>query len=414
METRTFPEGFVWGVAGAGHQVEGNNANSDIWFLEQQEPSVFREPSGLACNSYELWAEDIDLVAGLGCNAYRFSVEWARVEPEPGVFDDDALDHYEAIVDRCVELGLAPVVTFNHFSCPHWFAAMGNVVADEGPDLFARYCAKVTERFGDRMAYAVTINEPNLHRLLAWLDLPRFVRDLERSTLESAAAEAGVERYLVANVVVPEDYDGFQRGFTAAHRAAKAAIKAIRPDLPVGLSIAVVDDVCVGDDATVRDAKRADLYEHWLQVAAEDDFIGVQNYERRWYDGDGEVVLEPDAPKNGMGSAIDPASLEGSVRYVHERAGVPVLVTEHGVSTPDDTLRAAFIEPSIAGLAAAVSDGVPVVGYCHWTLIDNFEWVFGFEGQLGLHSLNRDTFERSRKPSADVYERIVRANAVET
>ncbi len=112
-----------------------------------------------------------------------------------------------------------------------------------------------------------------------------------------------------------------------------------------------------------------------------------------------------------MGSAVDPASLGGAVRYASERSGVPVLVTEHGMHTSDDRLRAAFIEPSLAGLLDAIDDGVPVLGYLHWSLMDNFEWIFGFEPQLGLMSVDRTTFDRTRKPSADVYERIVRAGA---
>ena len=173
------------------------------------------------------------------------------------------------------------------------------------------------------------------------------------------------------------------------------------------------DDRVVGDDPSLRDRKRSEVYDHWLAVAAEDDFVGVQNYERRWYDANGEVDTNSDAPKNDMGSTVDPASLEGAVRYAHERAGVPILVTEHGISTADDSIRAEFIEPSLVGLLDAIDDGVPVLGYLHWTLLDNFEWIFGYDVQLGLVAVDRTTFERTPKPSADTFSRIVRANAVE-
>ena len=135
-----FPAAFLWGVATAGHQNEGDNNTSDTWFAEQVTPTVFREPSGLACDGYRRWREDVSLVADLGLSAYRFSVEWARVEPVEGSFSTEALDHYEAIVDRCLELGLAPVVTFNHFTAPHWFAARGGWLDQEAPERFARYC----------------------------------------------------------------------------------------------------------------------------------------------------------------------------------------------------------------------------------------------------------------------------------
>ena len=404
----TFPDGFLWGVATAGHQVEGDNSNSDTWFAENVTPTVFREPSGKAVNSYVLWREDIDLAAGLGLNAYRFSVEWARVEPSEGTFDAEALAHYEGIVDHCLSLGLAPVVTFNHFTSPHWFAALGGWLNPDAPALFARYCDRVMESFGDRIAVAVTMNENNLARLLTWQGLPSFVSDLERATLAAASAAAGVERYRLANVMLPEEMDAMADGMAAGHAAAKAAIKARRPDLPVGLSIAVIDDVVVGTDASVRDRKRAEVYERWLELARDDDFVGVQNYERRRYDGNGDVPIPEGTVLNDMHTPIEPDSLAGAVRYAHEVSGVPVFVTEHGMSTHDDTLRAGFIEPSVRALLDVIDSGVPVLGYTHWSLLDNYEWIFGFDGMLGLHSVDRETFERTPKPSAEVYAQVVR------
>ncbi|HEV7147808.1 MAG TPA: family 1 glycosylhydrolase [Pedococcus sp.] len=404
---RRMPPGFLWGVATAGHQNEGDNTGSDTWFLEHVTPTVFREPSGQACNSLNLWRDDLDLVAAMGLNAYRFSVEWARVEPREGEFSDQALAHYEALVDGCHERGLAPVVTFNHFTSPHWFAARGAWLDPLAPDLFARYCGAVMDRFGDRIAYAVTFNEPNLPRLLTWIDLPAFVADLERATLGAASASAGVSRYRASNVVLPEEMDAMGDGLAAAHQAAKAAIKARRPDLPVGLSLAVVDDVVTGNDPSVRDRKRQEVYARWLELAAQDDFLGVQNYERIAYDANGPAPLPDSTARNQMGSAIEPGSLGGAVRYAHEATGVPILVTEHGMSTDDDSLRAGFIEPSLLGLRDQLDAGVPVLGYLHWTLLDNFEWIFGYGHQLGLHEVDRATFARTPKPSAAVYAALV-------
>ncbi len=354
MNEHTFPPGFLWGVASAGHQNEGDNTTSDTWFAENVTPTVFQEPSGRACNGYELWQGDVDLAADMGLNAYRFSVEWARVEPVEGEFDERALAHYEAIVDHCLARGLAPVVTFNHFTSPHWFAERGSWLDPEAPALFARYCDRVMAAFGDRIAYAVTMNEPNLARMLTWLDLPAFIRDLERATLAAASEAAGVPRYRLANVMLPEEMDAMGDGLAAGHVAAKAAIKARRPDLPVGLCLAIVDDVVVGDDASVRDRKRAEVYQRWFDlVRGDDDFIGVQNYERVSYDGSGAVPPPEGVQRNQMGTGIEPLSLAGAARYAHEQTGVPVLVTEHGMSTADDSLRAAFIEPSLAGLLDA-------------------------------------------------------------
>ena len=285
-------------------------------------------------------------------------------------------------------------------------------MAPDAPEVFARYCRVLTDRFGDRIALAVTLNEPNLARLLTWIGLPEFVTVLERQTVQACREATGSPQFRLANVVLPEDSVATMDGMEAGHRAARAAIKAVRPDLPVGFSLAVMDDQVVGDDATVRDRKRADLYERWLDLAREDDFLGVQNYETIWFDGAGVVPPAPGTPLTGLGSAIAPRSLYGAVTYAYERAGVPILVTEHGLENADDTLRAAFIPEAIAGLRDAMDEGVPVIGYTYWSLLDNFEWIFGYTKFYGLHSVDRTTFERTRKPSADVYAAIVRANAV--
>jgi beta-glucosidase len=408
---RDFPSGFLWGAATAGHQVEGDNTTSDTWFAEQVRPSVFREPSDRACDSFRRWREDLDLVAGMGLNAYRFSVEWARVEPAPGVFDDAALDHYAGVVDGCRSAGLAPVVTFNHFTSPHWFAMRGGWLDSEAAGRFGRYCDVVMDRMGAGIAIAVTLNEPNLPRLLSWAGIPEPVRELERATLAAAAAAAGVPRYRLSNVVLPEEFDAIADGMAAGHRAAKAAIKARRPDLPVGLSLAIVDDQAVGD-ASVRDRKRAEVYERWLRLARDDDYLGVQNYERARYDGAGPIPPPADAPRNQMGSDVYPPSLAGAVRYAHRETGRPILVTEHGIAHDDDAYRVALIEPALRGLLDAIADGVPVLGYLHWSLLDNFEWIFGYGTRLGLHAVDRTTFARTAKPSAAVYAAIARANAV--
>ncbi|MGN8244942.1 glycoside hydrolase family 1 protein [Cellulomonas soli] len=404
--TSTFPDDFLWGVATAGHQGEGDNDRSDIWTLEHTTPSLFVEPSGPACRHYQRWEEDLDLVADLGLNAFRFSVEWARVEPERGVVDTAALDHYEQVVDGCLARGLAPVVTFNHFASPHWFAAGGSWLAADAPALFADQCDRVMARFGDRIASAVTLNEPNLEQVLqAGGKLPPIAEQIKKEMLAAAARDAGVERYFASNVIPADQQDAFQEAFTRAHRAAVAAIKARRADLPTGVSIAILDEVALPGGEERRDAKRAAVYDHWLTVARDDDFVGVQNYESAFHGPDGEVV--PDGPRNGMGTLVEPASLARAVRYAHQVSGVPVMVTEHGMQTEDDTQRAAFVPQALEHLAAEIAAGTPVLGYCHWTLLDNFEWIFGYGPKLGLVEVDRTTFTRTPKPSASAYARAV-------
>lgn len=409
MTRLPLPDTFLWGVATSGHQTEGDNSASDTWFLEHTTPSLFREPSGPACRSHRLWETDLDLAAGLGLNAFRFSVEWARVEPERGVVCAEALDHYERVVDGCLERGLAPLVTFSHFTAPHWFAAAGSWLAADAPALFAEQCDRVMARFGDRIAYGVTLNEPNLEQLLqAGAKLPAEAEALKARMLAAAARAAGSDTYASANVIPGDRLEQFQAAFTRAHRAARDAIKARRGDLPVGVSIAIADEVAIPGGEARRDAKRAAVYDHWLREARADDFIGVQNYERIVHGPDGEVAVEGE--RNGMGTAIAPGSLAGAVRYAHEVSGVPVLVTEHGIQTSDDAQRAAFVPAAVRELAAEAGAGTPVLGYCHWTLMDNFEWIFGYGAQLGLHEVDRVTFQRRPKPSAQAYAEVVRSH----
>ena len=212
--------------------------------------------------------------------------------------------------------------------------------------------------------------------------------------------------------MLPEEIDAFADGMSAGHVAAREAIKARRADLPVGMSLAIMDDVVVGDDPTVRDRKRAEVYERWLELART-----TTSSASRTTSGSPTTPTARSRPRPAPRSTrwaprSNRCHWADAVRYAHEATGRPVLVTEHGMSTADDRQRAAFIEPSLAGLLDVMAEGVPVLGYCHWTLLDNFEWVFGYGHQLGLHEVDRETFERTPKPSAGVYAAIAKAHAV--
>jgi beta-glucosidase len=408
---RRFPKGFLWGAATAGHQVEGNNTNSDLWFLEHLPGSVFAEPSGDACNSFELWPKDLDLVKSLGLSSYRFSLEWSRIEPEPGRWSIAMFDHYLRMVEGCHARGLRPLVTFNHFTAPRWFAAAGGWMSAEAPARFAAFCDRAARHLGDGLHAAITINEPNLPALLGYIGLPPPLLAQQRRMLEDAAKRLGVERFMPLNVMHPDDYPSVLPSLLAGHRAAREAIKAAQPRLAVGVSLAIVDDQAVGDPAR-RDAKRALLYQPWLELARDDDFIGVQNYERSRIGPEGPLPPPAGARSGQTAPELWPGSLAGAVRYAHEVSGRPVLVTEHGVSTENDADRQWMIEEGLAGLHQVMQEGVPVLGYYHWSLLDNYEWIFGYRPKFGLATVDRRTFERRAKPSAAALTRIARSNAL--
>ncbi len=406
-----FPNGFLWGAATSGHQTEGNDTASDTWLLENVKPSVFVEPSRDACNSFELWAKDLDLVRDFGLNTYRFSIEWSRIEPEPGLFSQAMLDHYRRMIDGCRDRGLTPMVTFNHFTCPRWFSANDGWLSEKSPVLFARYCEHAARRLADGIGYATTLNEPNVMRLLKWMNLPAPLLAAQRAMLIAAARATGAVAFSAANAANVEDLDRQMAHLLAAHAAGRAAIKSVRPDLPVGLSLAVQDDQAVGSDVE-RDAKRDYCYGAWLRAVAHDDFIGVQNYDRTRIGPSGPLPPPAAAPRNGMGQEIYPPSLGDAVRYVHAATGLAVIVTENGLDTTDDAQRAAYIPAALEGLKSAMDAGVPVRGYVHWSLLDNFEWVFGYGPKYGLVAVDRQTFRRTPKPSAAVYGAIARRNAI--
>lgn len=399
------PAPFLWGAATAGHQVEGSNVNADIWLLEQVTPTVFAEPSGDACDSLHRWREDVTIVRSLGLNCYRFSVEWPRVEPAKGQFSQAWLDHYARIVDHCRAQGIAPVVTFSHFTAPRWFAAAGGWEQADAPALFARYADRVARAMAAGISHALTFNEPNLALGGRWAATPPPSAFAARmaACVAAAAKASGSDRFSVLNGGDPRP---MIPGITAAHVEARAAIKAVRGGLPIGLSLAIPDEVAIGTDSAIE-RKRADVYGPFFAVMDKDDFVGVQTYGRAYIGAEREVALPADAVRRPDGREWFPAAVGNVVRYVHRATAKPVLVTENGIDAADDRERARFIPAAIASVDAARRDGVPVLGYIHWSLLDNFEWFSGYGPRFGLVAVDRTSFRRTIKPSARAYAALV-------
>ena len=214
----SFSDDFVWGTATAAHQVEGGTWNNDWWAFEHKPGSGTLEPAGDACDHFWRYPSDIALLADLGFGAYRFSLEWSRIEPDEGEFSVAALDHYRRMCDTTIEHGLVPVVTYHHFTTPRWAVTDGGWTDPAIVDRFARFCERATAHLGDRIGMAATINEPNIVSLMGYMvgAFPPGHRDLGE--------------YALAN-----DY------LKAAHRKGYAAIKAGPGDFPVGSTVAMGD-----------------------------------------------------------------------------------------------------------------------------------------------------------------------------
>jgi beta-glucosidase len=398
---KTFPKNFVWGTATAAHQIEGNNVNSDCWALEHAKPSLFAEPSGDATDSYHRFAEDVEIVASLGLDAYRFSIEWARIEPEDGFFSAAALGHYQRCIDLCRAKGLMPVVTFHHFTLPRWLTARGGFAAPEFPQRFAAYCDRAARAL-DGIAMACTINE---------LNLPLLARGYFFDQIKpepKAAAERVLGGPLTNFFIFADDTAVLGNGI-AAHKAACDAIHAARPGVPVGMTLAMSEEAAEPGGEAHRNARLNRLYVPFLDAAAKDDFIGVQNYTRTTSRADGSQAVPEGAPRTTMGYEDRPQALGEVCRWIASRWKMPMYITENGFSGDNDERRGAFVTEALDGLAAAIAAGADVRGYFYWSLLDNFEWMLGYRQRFGIVGVDRATQKRTVKKSAWTYSAIAKA-----
>lgn len=427
------PKGFMIGASTAAHQVEGNNIHSDYWALEQMEHSTFAEPSLDACDHYNRYEEDIRLLAEAGLNAYRFSIEWARIEPEEGVFDEAALEHYRAVIRCCREHGVEPVVTLLHFTSPAWLIAKGGWEAETTPADFERYVRYVAEHLGEELGYVCTINEANMGLQVARI-AARYEQQaraaaaaMQQAQAAAAAGEGAVDdgnlqmginlqkmmenRALQAAenkaVFGTETPQTFCNPRTAhgdelvceAHVRARAVLRELCPQVKVGLTLSL-HDLQPQPGGEERAAEEwVDEFTHYLPYMEGDDFLGVQNYTRTLVGAEGDLPMPEGAEATQAGYEFYPEALEHVIRAVAKEFHGDLIVTENGIATDDDTRRVEFIDRALAGVGHCVADGLPVLGYFHWSLMDNFEWQRGYAMRFGLIAFDRATQERTPKPS---------------
>ena len=384
-----FPNEFLWGAASASHQIEGGNWNNDWWAFEHQPGTPCKEPSGDACDSYHRYAEDIALVRDLGLGAYRFSIEWSRIEPEDSEFSRAALEYYRRVLATCHENDVRPVVTFHHFSTPRWMANLGGWENEQIVDRFARYCERAVAQLGDLVAIGCTINEPNIVSLMGYM----------LGAFPPGRSDRGA--YAVVN-----------ENLKAAHRRAYDALKSGPGDFPVGSCVAMGDWWAPeGAEEILAKARYRHEGQH-LEILKGDDFVGVQAYSRTRLGENGHAI----GPEAGvemvpsMHYEFWPNALNVAVRHAAEVAQTPIYVTENGLGHHDDTRRIAYVQGALEGLGTCLADGIDVRGYFYWSLLDNFEWAFGYGPQFGLASVDRETFVRTPKPSATWFGEIARTN----
>ncbi|MEX0877602.1 MAG: glycoside hydrolase family 1 protein [Candidatus Spechtbacterales bacterium] len=389
-----FPVGFYWGTATSSHQIEGNNKNNDWWRAEQA--GEIKQKSGKACDSYNRYEEDFDLAKELGTKAHRFSIEWSRIEPEEGRFDEAEMEHYKKVVKALKERGLEPFVTLHHFTNPIWFADKGGWENARSPYYFARYAEYVAKNLPE-VRFWITLNEPMIFGFNAFMEgrWPPFKKSF-RSMWHS-----------VYNM-------------THAHKAAYTKLKAGNSALEIGIAKnnsyfdAYKNKFISRIVAAVFDG----IWNVWFleKIKHEQDFVGINYYFHN------RIQFKFSSPKkwmnqnenkevSDMGWEVYPEGLYKVVKqasHFHK----PVYIFENGVADADDNQRSRFIKEHLKWLHKAIEEGVDVRGYFHWSLLDNFEWAEGFKMKFGLVEVDFETLERKPRPSFYVYKKTCNQNAL--
>lgn len=373
-EVLVLPEGFLWGAATAAHQVEGNNVSSDWWERENRENTILPERSGDAADSFHRYPEDIRILADLGFNSYRFSIEWARVEPEEGQFSQAALAHYRAMIDCCLDNGLTPIVSLHHFTNPHWLGKQGGWKNPQVVGKFASYVRMLLPILHD-VPWIVTINEPNM-----------------------AAIPHADEVGEITAGPIPEPDADISANLVKAHTKAREILRPLGAKTGWAVAAQAYHALPGYEEETARYSY--DREDFFFEAARGDDFIGVQAYLRTFIGPGGPQPVAEGAETTLTGWEYFPAALGIGIHNAWKwTGGIPVLVTENGIATQDDDRRIDYTYDALVDVWEAMEEGIRVDGYLHWSALDNYEWG-SYKPTFGLIAWDKVTFERTPKPSA--------------
>ena len=404
---KKFPKGFYWGAATASYQVEGGIENTD-WAQAAREGKV--PVAGRSSDHYNRYEEDFDRAKNLGHNAHRFSIEWARVEPEEGVFDQHEIEHYRMVLRALKKRGMTPFVTLWHFTQPLWFAESGGFLRADAPEIFARYCARAARELGGECAHFSTMNEPNVWASHGWIygAWPPFKRakllwkkiGKEDGTSEQTGAVARFAHFF--------DYFKVERNLATAHIRAYEEIKKVAPQS----NVSVVKHVHVfkANRSPMHKARAAIMqylqtYQFMNALKGKYDEIGLNYYQATTF-GERKNYMKTD-----MGWDVRPSDIYGALMKL-KRYKKPIFIAEAGVADANDSLRADYIRAQVRATWQAIQDGADVRGHLYWSLLDNYEWALGYEKRFGLVEIDYETLKRTVRPSAYVYKEICENNAM--
>ena len=407
MVEKRFPPNFKWGAATASYQVEGGIENND-WAQAAREGKV--PPCGRACEHYERFEQDFDIAKSLGHNCHRLSIEWSRIEPEEGRFDEREIEHYRKVLQALHARGLEPFITLWHFTLPLWFVEKGGFENENAPKIFARYCAYVAGKLERHCTHFSTINEPMVYVSNGWArgTWPPFKKwpGIEYAAITTSGRTINPQSELgLGNII---RYISVMRRLERAHNAAYDAIKKVCPDAEVGI---VKQVILYHANANPINRIMAGVmnwfwtYRFMSRVIAKCDVIGLNYYlhkkfgDRRVYD---KTDIDWDVFPEGICEAL----------MMLKDYQKPVYVSEAGVADAKDRIRAGYIRSTVDCIHFAIENGVDVRGYMYWSLLDNYEWANGFTQRFGLVEVDYSTQERRIRESAYVYKRICERNAL--
>ncbi len=402
MQTFKFPEGFLWGGAISSHQTEGKNTNNDWWAFEhsqKREQRLLKEGkdpaeyySGQACDFYNRYDEDFGLAQQLNHNAIRFGVEWARIEPFEGEFDEQVIEHYKKMLEAAKARNLKIFLTLHHYTIPAWFAKKGGFAKKQNVDDFLRYTTVVAQRLGKYVDFWLTINEPNVYSIFSYIlgSYPPNHRSLPEA------------RRVAHNII-------------RAHNRASVELKSLTGK-PVSMAFQLSDIQPKSIfSRPIMGVINYFINDYFLNgCVGHCDFIGVNYYFHHHVGWLGERKMsKSEHEKSDLDWGIHPEGLERVLMRLHQKYHKPMYITENGIADAADAKREKFIKNHLLHTYHAIERGADVRGYLYWALIDNFEWLYGFGPRFGLVEIDyQDGLKRRVRDSAMKFAEICKTNSL--
>ena len=416
---RLFPKDFMWGASTASHQVEGGTENQwTVWELENaarlsktardrlswlprwndfEEAAANPENyiSGEGVKHYEKYKEDFKLAKSLNINSLRFGIEWSRVEPKDGEWDEAEWQHYRDYIEELFAQGIEPVLNLWHWTMPTWFTDKGGFERRKNIKYFERFVAKACKELPvQKLKFVITLNEPNVYSSFGYL------------TGEWVPNQQNFFKFFAV-----------YKNLVRAHKKAYRVLKDSNPHVQVGVATQL---------ANIQPKRPQNVFDnfatHWMRyfwnwwflnrIRKYQDYVGFNYYFTDYYRwGSFRKMLKgkffytenPSAPKNDLGWYMEPEGIYPLIVRIWAHYKKPILIAENGVADNRDEHRKWWIEETIVAMERALSEEINLIGYMHWSLLDNFEWAYGWWPEFGLIDVDRKTMKRHVRPSAKYY-----------